>query len=146
MRTKAGLLLLLCLALRGASPATAAPVSITFGKGIRQLQKELYPSGEGSHATASEVALTWYKYPETMQRKDMVILVDEKRRFVGCALTEQIECRNAKSPCDERVAISGPQFGILGQPIDQHVGRRCRRTVTLGQQAGTKITSRRKRV
>ena len=38
MRTKAGLLLLLCLALRGASPATAAPISITFGKGIRQLQ------------------------------------------------------------------------------------------------------------
>jgi hypothetical protein len=38
MRTHAGLLLLLCLALRGASPATAAPVSITFGKGIRQLQ------------------------------------------------------------------------------------------------------------
>ena len=28
------------------------------GAGIRQLQKELYPSGEGSHATASEVALT----------------------------------------------------------------------------------------
>jgi len=28
------------------------------GPGIRQLQKELYPSGEGSHATASEVALT----------------------------------------------------------------------------------------
>jgi creatinine amidohydrolase/Fe(II)-dependent formamide hydrolase-like protein len=23
---------------------------------------------EGSHATASEVALTWYKYPETMNR------------------------------------------------------------------------------
>jgi creatinine amidohydrolase len=38
------------------------------GAGIRQLQKELYPSGEGSHATASEVALTWYKYPETMNR------------------------------------------------------------------------------
>ncbi len=40
------------------------------GPGIRALQKELYPSGEGSHATASEVALTWYKYPETMQRKE----------------------------------------------------------------------------
>jgi creatinine amidohydrolase len=38
------------------------------GPGIRALQKELYPSGEGSHATASEVALTWYKYPETMNR------------------------------------------------------------------------------
>ena len=41
------------------------------GPGIRALQKELYPSGEGSHATASEVALTWYKYPETMQQKEM---------------------------------------------------------------------------
>ena len=36
--------------------------------GIRALSKELYPVGEGSHATASEVALTWYKYPETMDR------------------------------------------------------------------------------
>ena len=41
------------------------------GAGIRQLQKELYPSGEGSHATASEVALTWYKYPETMNRTQL---------------------------------------------------------------------------
>jgi creatinine amidohydrolase len=41
------------------------------GSGIRALQKELYPSGEGSHATASEVALTWYKYPETMNRTQL---------------------------------------------------------------------------
>jgi creatinine amidohydrolase len=41
------------------------------GDGIRALQKELYPSGEGSHATASEVALTWYKYPETMNRTQL---------------------------------------------------------------------------
>jgi len=41
------------------------------GPGIRALQKELYPSGEGSHATASEVALTWYKYPETMNRTQL---------------------------------------------------------------------------
>ena len=48
-----------------------APVLIFSPQGLprlRQLQKELYPSGEGSHATASEVALTWFKYPETMNR------------------------------------------------------------------------------
>ena len=39
--------------------------------GIRKLQKELFPVGEGSHATASEVALTWYKYPETMNRAEL---------------------------------------------------------------------------
>ena len=38
---------------------------------IRALSKELYPVGEGSHATASEVALTWYKYPETMNRTQL---------------------------------------------------------------------------
>ena len=40
-------------------------------EGIRRLQKELFPVGEGSHATASEVALTWYKYPETMNRSEL---------------------------------------------------------------------------
>ena len=43
----------------------------TGGPGIKRLSAELYPTGEGSHATASEVALTWYKYPETIQRKEM---------------------------------------------------------------------------
>jgi hypothetical protein len=38
MRTPAGLLLLLCLAMRGATPAAAAPVPVSFGKGIRRLQ------------------------------------------------------------------------------------------------------------
>ncbi len=33
--------------------------------GIKRLSQELYPVGEGSHATASEVALTWYGYPDT---------------------------------------------------------------------------------
>ena len=41
------------------------------GPGVKRLSQELYPAGEGSHATASEVALTWYKYPETMQQKAM---------------------------------------------------------------------------
>ena len=38
---------------------------------IKRLSAELYPTGEGSHATASEVALTWYKYPETMNRTQL---------------------------------------------------------------------------
>ena len=41
------------------------------GAGIKALSRELYPTGEGSHATASEVALTWYKYPETMNRTQL---------------------------------------------------------------------------
>ena len=38
---------------------------------IKQLSRELYPVGEGSHATASEVALTWYRYPETINRTQL---------------------------------------------------------------------------
>ena len=41
------------------------------GPGIKKLSQELYPVGEGSHATASEVALPWYKYPETMNRTQL---------------------------------------------------------------------------
>jgi creatinine amidohydrolase len=41
------------------------------GPGIKKLSQELYPVGEGSHATASEVALTWYKYPETINRTQL---------------------------------------------------------------------------
>ena len=39
--------------------------------GIKALSRELYPTGEGSHATASEVALTWYGYPETINRTQL---------------------------------------------------------------------------
>ena len=39
--------------------------------GIKRPEPELYPAGEGSHATASEVALTWYGYPETMEPQPM---------------------------------------------------------------------------
>jgi hypothetical protein len=38
MRTHAGFLLLACLAIGGASPAAAAPISMPFGKNIRKLQ------------------------------------------------------------------------------------------------------------
>ncbi len=39
--------------------------------GVKSLSRELYGSAEGSHATPSEVAVTWYGYPETMQQKTM---------------------------------------------------------------------------
>ncbi len=39
--------------------------------GVSSLRRELYGGSEGSHATPSEVALTWYRFPETMQQKPM---------------------------------------------------------------------------
>ena len=70
-----GVLRDLCRALDGAHEQPALDqvraAQLVGRAGHPALQKELYPSGEGSHATASEVALTWYKYPETMQRKPM---------------------------------------------------------------------------
>jgi creatinine amidohydrolase len=39
--------------------------------GVKGLSRELYGSAEGSHATPSEVAVTWYGYPQTMQQKTM---------------------------------------------------------------------------
>jgi creatinine amidohydrolase len=39
--------------------------------GIKSLSRELYGNAEGSHATPSEVAVTWYGYPQTMQQKPM---------------------------------------------------------------------------
>ncbi len=39
--------------------------------GVKSLSRELYGSAEGSHATPSEVAVTWYGYPQTAQQKPM---------------------------------------------------------------------------
>lgn len=41
------------------------------GSGVTKLRQELYGGSEGSHATPSEVALTWYKYPETQKQMPM---------------------------------------------------------------------------
>lgn len=41
------------------------------GAGVKALSRELYGSAEGSHATPSEVAVTWHLYPETVQQKPM---------------------------------------------------------------------------
>jgi creatinine amidohydrolase len=39
--------------------------------GVRQLSQELYGAAEGSHATPSEVALTWFAYPEAQRTADL---------------------------------------------------------------------------
>ncbi|MBF0276881.1 MAG: creatininase family protein [SAR324 cluster bacterium] len=41
------------------------------GKRIHQLSKELYGSSEGSHATPSEVSLSYYIYPESVKEAVM---------------------------------------------------------------------------
>lgn len=50
--------------------SNAAPIKCKLrnwweAPGIAQLSKELYGDAEGSHATPSEVSLTWFKYPGT---------------------------------------------------------------------------------
>jgi len=39
--------------------------------GVRELCRELFPVGEGSHATPSEVSLTYFGYPEAQKRVAM---------------------------------------------------------------------------
>jgi creatinine amidohydrolase len=39
--------------------------------GVKSLSRELYGSSEGSHATPSEVSLTWYAYPEAARPMTM---------------------------------------------------------------------------
>jgi creatinine amidohydrolase len=41
------------------------------GPGIRALSKELYGNAEGSHATPSEVSMTFYMYPQTEKKVPM---------------------------------------------------------------------------
>ena len=36
------------------------------GDGVRQISRELFGASEGSHATPSEVALTWYAHPQAV--------------------------------------------------------------------------------
>jgi creatinine amidohydrolase/Fe(II)-dependent formamide hydrolase-like protein len=39
--------------------------------GVGELCRRLFPVGEGSHATASEVSVTYYRYPEAVKRVAM---------------------------------------------------------------------------
>jgi creatinine amidohydrolase len=41
------------------------------GSRVRQLSREVYGAAEGSHATPSEVSLTYYAYPEHIKHVDM---------------------------------------------------------------------------
>ncbi|MGC9954642.1 MAG: creatininase family protein [Rhizomicrobium sp.] len=39
--------------------------------GVTDLCKQLFPEGEGNHATPSEVSVTWFAYPEAIKRVAM---------------------------------------------------------------------------
>lgn len=39
--------------------------------GIRELSNKLYPVGDGSHATAAEISVTFAKYPEKEDRREL---------------------------------------------------------------------------
>lgn len=41
------------------------------GRRVQALARELYGDADGSHATASEIALTWYAYPELAKREKL---------------------------------------------------------------------------
>ncbi len=41
------------------------------GKRVQALARELYGEAEGSHATASEIALTWYAHPDAERRGEL---------------------------------------------------------------------------
>lgn len=41
------------------------------GQRVRALARELYGEADGSHATASEIALTWYAYPDAVRRDEL---------------------------------------------------------------------------
>jgi creatinine amidohydrolase len=41
------------------------------GSGVRKISDELFGDAEGSHATPSEVSLTYYAYPEAIKHADM---------------------------------------------------------------------------
>ena len=38
---------------------------------MRALSRELYGAAEGSHATPSEVSLSWFAHPEAVKQADM---------------------------------------------------------------------------
>ncbi|MBL8838924.1 MAG: creatininase family protein [Alphaproteobacteria bacterium] len=52
---------------------------------VKQLSKELYGDSEGSHATPSEVSLTWYAYPDAARPMTMNPAVAPKGEFTDAA-------------------------------------------------------------
>ncbi len=60
------------LATIGISDVRCAVCNWYMGREVYQLAKRLYGDKEGSHATPSEVALTWYVYPEAVKQGKLV--------------------------------------------------------------------------
>jgi creatinine amidohydrolase len=53
-------------------PAVRCKLANWFGgERVRAISRELYGDAEGSHATPSEVSLSWYAYPDAVKRADM---------------------------------------------------------------------------
>jgi creatinine amidohydrolase len=53
--------------------------------GVRALSKELFGSAEGSHATPSEVSLSYFAYPESVKKVDMAPAIAPTGRFYDAA-------------------------------------------------------------
>lgn len=54
-----------------ASPLDLKLVNWFMLPSVQRLSRELYGAAEGSHATPSEIALTWFAYPDAERRPDM---------------------------------------------------------------------------
>jgi creatinine amidohydrolase len=56
-----------------------------MGSGVYKLAKQLYGDQEGSHATPSEVALTWYVYPAAIKQVPLSVEVGHGHPIYGAA-------------------------------------------------------------
>ena len=70
--------------------ASQAPVRCVLanwfaGKGVGAISKELFGDSEGSHATPSEVSLSYYAYPAFVKQAQMSPKVAPKGRFTDAA-------------------------------------------------------------
>ncbi len=54
-----------------ASPLKLKLANWFMGRRVVALSRELYGDAEGSHATPSEISLTWYAYPEQQRRSPL---------------------------------------------------------------------------
>jgi creatinine amidohydrolase len=53
--------------------------------GIAKVCRDIFPVGDGSHATASEVAVTYYGYPESVKRVEMTPKIAPEGNFADAA-------------------------------------------------------------
>jgi creatinine amidohydrolase len=51
------------------------------GPGVKTLSKELFGEREGSHATPSEVSVTYYVHPEAIKKREMAAIGPKGRDF-----------------------------------------------------------------